>query len=244
MSTSARERAIEPFHLTEPQRAAALERARDVVVTAGAGCGKTSTLVARYVSLLADGYTPRSILAVTFTEKAAREMRSRVRRAVNTLSASAGDEDERQFWSSLYSSLDAARIGTIHSLCAEILRAHPAEANIDPRFNVLDEAQAALLRSQAVQDTLNELVDIAGCEVLFSAFSTQKLGKLLGTLLDQRLDASELRHTNAEPIQKFIQDAVDDPLLADGFRSLEAMSPGELERDAGDKLAPQVSMLL
>ncbi|MCE5257499.1 MAG: UvrD-helicase domain-containing protein [Chloroflexi bacterium] len=247
MDNTARERAIAGFHLTDSQHAAALERGRDVVVTAGAGCGKTSTLVARYVSLLADGCTPRSILAVTFTEKAAREMRSRVRRAVSALSVSAASEDERQRWSVLASTLDAARIGTIHSLCAEMLRAHPAEAGIDPRFTVLTEADAALLCSQSVQDTLNELVETPGCEPLFSAFKAKQLEKLLTSLLTQRLDASELRGADLNPLEitsRRLNAALDDPVFSANIAELRALPHTELLRDAGDKLAPQVLALL
>ncbi|NTW44712.1 MAG: UvrD-helicase domain-containing protein, partial [Anaerolineaceae bacterium] len=69
--------------LTTIQFDVASERERDVVVTAGAGSGKTRTLVARYLSLLAEGYAPESVVAITFTEKAAREMRARVRRELH-----------------------------------------------------------------------------------------------------------------------------------------------------------------
>ena len=61
---------------------------------------------------------------------------------------------ERDRWQEVYSGLDAARISTIHGLCAEILRSHPAEASVDPRFDVLDEGQGNLLRRQAVDETL------------------------------------------------------------------------------------------
>jgi ATP-dependent helicase/nuclease subunit A len=139
MSQVFAERVISIFKLTGGQKDAALERKRDVVVTAGAGSGKTRTLVARYASLLAEGLTPRRVVAITFTEKAAREMRSRVRDALVELIAQAETDDERKTWLDLNAQMDAARIGTIHSLCAEILRNHPAEAGIDPRFDVLDE---------------------------------------------------------------------------------------------------------
>ena len=126
MTKILRERVITSFGLTPDQRDAAIERNRDIVVTAGAGSGKTRTLVARYASLLADGLSPRAVVAVTFTEKAAREMRSRVRQALTDLLKQASTEEERQRWIAVNSEMDAARIGTIHSLCAEILRAHPA----------------------------------------------------------------------------------------------------------------------
>ena len=121
--------------LTEPQRKAVTLRDVPVIVTAGAGSGKTRALVGRYLSLLESGLPLRSIVAITFTDKAAREMRTRIRRQINEwLQMDAPDKD---WWQSVLADLDAARIGTIHSLCADILRAHPAEAGLDPRFEVL-----------------------------------------------------------------------------------------------------------
>ena len=86
----------------------------------------------RYLHLLEQGYPIRSILAITFTEKAAREMRSRIRNALSPI---------RSFIHSSFILLilTSARIGTIHCLCAELLRAHPAEAGLDPAFEVLEE---------------------------------------------------------------------------------------------------------
>jgi ATP-dependent helicase/nuclease subunit A len=129
------------LELTPTQRQAATLRGAPVVVTAGAGSGKTRALVGRYLSLLEDGAlypAPplRSIIAITFTDKAAREMRTRIRHQIGEwVMLDAPRKDE---WQAALADLDAARIGTIHSLCAEILRAHPVEMGLDPRFEVLE----------------------------------------------------------------------------------------------------------
>ena len=112
---------LENMDMTEVQRSAAAERERAVVVTAGAGSGKTRTLVARYLSLLADGLSPEELVAITFTEKAAREMRARVRLELRSMIDQSTTTADKEFWLQLERRMDAARIGTIHSLCAEIL---------------------------------------------------------------------------------------------------------------------------
>jgi ATP-dependent helicase/nuclease subunit A len=173
------------------QESAIWERGRDVVVTAGAGSGKTRTLVARYLALLAEGCTLRGAIAITFTEKAAREMRNRVRDEIRRYLETPGlSEVERDRWQDLYSALDAARIGTIHGLCSEILHSHPAEAPVDPRFEVLDEGQANLLRRQAVDETMAWVAEDPGLVRLFELLGERGLRDALDTLLRQRLDAA------------------------------------------------------
>ena len=86
-----------------------VSRGRDIVVTAGAGTGKTRTLVARYLSLLVEGMPLRSIVAITFTKKAAREMRNRIREEVRRfLESSDLGIDDKNYWSGIYEGLDAA----------------------------------------------------------------------------------------------------------------------------------------
>jgi ATP-dependent helicase/nuclease subunit A len=175
------------------QKPAIRERGRDVVVTAGAGTGKTRTLVARYLSLLAEGLHLRSIVAITFTKKAAREMRNRVREEVRKYLERADlSLEKRDRWQALYAALDAARIGTIHSLCAEILRAHPAEARVDPRFDVLDEGQVNILRSRAVDEALAWATDDEEAVRLFDLLGERDLRSTLDALIQQRLDAQEV----------------------------------------------------
>ena len=93
------------------QAAAILARGRDVVVTAGAGAGKTLTLVARYLALLAEGCPLRNAIAITFTEKAAREMRNRVRDEVRRYLEMDGlPPAERDRWQEVYTGLDLSLI--------------------------------------------------------------------------------------------------------------------------------------
>jgi len=255
---------VAQMHVSAEQLPAVLARGRDVVVTAGAGTGKTRTLVARYLSLLAEsgamapqeGPPLRSILAITFTRKAAREMRNRVRDEIRRTLAAAGPDDlERQRWQRLYSALDAARIGTIHSLCSEMLRAHPAEANVDPRFEVLEEGQAAILLGRAVDEAMAWAADDAGAVGLFALLGERGLRGTLEELLRRRLEAGACFEALPEPLWPLweahllppIRSFVDDPGVRGSFDDLLRLRhDGTLERAeaAGDGLATPLRRLL
>ena len=113
-------------------------------VSAGAGTGKTSVLVERYVRAVCErGLDVDSILVITYTRKAAGELRSRIRAAL----VDRGRSD-------LARELDGAWISTIHGFCNRVLKAHPFGVGLDPRFRELDEAGAAVLRGEAFERAL------------------------------------------------------------------------------------------
>jgi ATP-dependent exoDNAse (exonuclease V) beta subunit len=112
-----------------------------VCVSAGAGSGKTFVLVERFLKLVRSGVDPREILTITFTEKAAQEMRERIARAF------AAPEHERE-----RSALDGAWISTIHGFCARLLRVYAVEADVDPSFSVLTELPLARVRRAAFSE--------------------------------------------------------------------------------------------
>ncbi len=142
--------------LTPQQEAAVAIEGRALLVDAAAGTGKTQVLVQRFLRLLerhAD-WPIDSIVAVTFTEKATREMRTRIRREIEAQAARA---DEGSPWQQRRRELDRLAVSTIHGLCARILRENPIAAGVDPRFTVLEETDTALLRDEAVRQVLAEL---------------------------------------------------------------------------------------
>lgn len=241
------EQVLKLFTLNEKQREAATERGRDVVVTAGAGSGKTSTLVARYACLLAQGRKPRRIAAITFSIKAAQEMRSRVRSTLMKLQEQAGEETEQLYWLELSTQIDSARIGTIHSLCAEILRNHPAEAGVDPRFDLIDEGLAEAIRVQVVEDTLARLVEEDRFLPLLYKIPVRDFSKMLRQMLKNRLETQEAFEITVDNksrlIDEFKQRMVS-PQNMELINELREMSPGELKADAGEKLADVVRELL
>lgn len=184
---------VQQLSPSEEQTPAILARNQEVVVTAGAGTGKTRTLVARYLALLSEGTGLRSIVAITFTQKAAREMRNRLRDAIREyLDRTDLSEDERGLWQAHYSTLDAARVSTIHSLCAEILRAHPAEAGLDPRFEVLEEGLTNVLREQVIAESLTWAANQPEVVSLFGLLGEAVLRRTLAVLLNRRLETSAI----------------------------------------------------
>jgi ATP-dependent exoDNAse (exonuclease V) beta subunit len=131
------------------RRAIANDLDATLVVEAAAGTGKTTELVNRIVRILASGRAEvRGIVAVTFTEKAAGELKLRLREALDVARTSAPD-DERERLNLALQSLEEAHVSTIHGFCAELLRERPVEARVDPLFSVLTESQAQRLFDQA-----------------------------------------------------------------------------------------------
>ncbi|ODS34003.1 MAG: helicase [Candidatus Scalindua rubra] len=119
---------------------------RDICVVAGPGSGKTRVLVERFSNLVTEHKTPiNEILTLTFTEKAANEMKIRAA----SLFEQKGMEKERQ-------EIEFAYLSTIHSFCARLLRENAIEAGINPQFRVMDELEAGRLKEQTLEDTLKK----------------------------------------------------------------------------------------
>src|SRR3974390_1001028 len=120
-------------------------------VEAAAGTGKTTALVGRIVALIYEGIsTLDRIVAVTFTEKAAGEMKLRLRAEIEHARNVGDVTPERSTrLATALSRLELARIGTIHAFCGDLLRERPVEAEIDPLFEVAAEEQAADLMDRA-----------------------------------------------------------------------------------------------
>ncbi len=155
---------------------------RHVSVTAGPGSGKTTVLVERYLHILRENKNLNidQIVAITFTNRAANEMRKRLRKDLDRILAeSAGDE--RQRWMRYKRTLDGAVINTIHGFCALLLREFPVEARIDPQFLLLDAHDAAILLEAAVEETLTEFISSGRKSIsqLALGFGRSKLAEAL-----------------------------------------------------------------
>jgi ATP-dependent exoDNAse (exonuclease V) beta subunit len=124
---------------TNEQQRAAIDAHGTVFVAAGAGTGKTAVLVERFVTAVVDdGLDVQSLLVITYTERAAGELRARIRSRLI--------ERERP---DLALELDGSWVSTIHGFCRRLLGAYPLAAGVDPGFRVLDEPQALVLQAEA-----------------------------------------------------------------------------------------------
>ena len=133
-----------------------------LIVEAAAGTGKTTELVRRIVRVIQTGRAEvTGIVAVTFTEKAAGELKLRLREALEEARGASGpDSEERRRLDTAVGTLEEAQVSTIHGFCADLLRERPIEARIDPLFRVLTEAQAARMYDEGFHRWLEtELAD-------------------------------------------------------------------------------------
>jgi ATP-dependent helicase/nuclease subunit A len=149
---------------TPEQRAVIEARDRDVFTEAGAGTGKTGVLVERYCDAVTeDGVGPDRILAFTFTERAAGELRERIRRLLTTRARSAAERGDPEGSAEIARAAregERAWITTIHGFCRRLLATHPVAARMDPRFRVLDEVEAARLSERAFEAALEEVLEV------------------------------------------------------------------------------------
>ena len=181
-------------------RAHAVDPAENVVLEASAGTGKTRVLVERYVNLLLAGVDPANILAMTFTRKAAAEMRQRIiERLREAAAASALDAARRR---DLRQRLGHIAISTIDAFCLSLIREFPLEADVDPAFDLADETEIPRLIDEALDSALRIgrgiARDDADVSMVFVQLGERRLRAGLGALLDRRLVAGDI-------LQRFLQ---------------------------------------
>ena len=142
-----------------PEQALAINTIKsNVSLLAGAGSGKTYVLMKRFVQILrADlSVNPTNIVAITFTRKAADEIKGRVRQAVGECVEQAQTDLERLRWQEHLQKVESAPISTIHSLCSRILRDNPVETQLDPEFTILEDFEAQDFFKETLQQYLRK----------------------------------------------------------------------------------------
>ena len=248
---------------TQQQAAAITTRNVSIALSAGAGCGKTFVLTQRFLAGLepsssdARDVSLHSLVAITFTDRAAREMRDRIRAAcherLRNCPAEAVDH-----WLEVLRGLDSARISTIHSFCTSLLRSQAVEAGLDPTFSVLEPALADTLLRNVVREAVNQLLenrdpDATKFVVLYGLERTRDLLRSLTTqrfqidfrtfadVTPEQLAASWLRKWRMEVAPRLIRTFRESTLVA---RVLELISGAPCKRDKMvDRIANLATLL-
>lgn len=180
------------LNFTENQAAAINTLNCNVSVSAGAGSGKTRVLVERFINILAQGIKnpqqavmPKEILAITFTRKAAGEMKERIRKRLYELEKE--DTANRSFWHQQRQNFDQARISTIHGFCNGILKENPVETELDPCFNVAEENDMTEFLETGIFNYIKKALDEhnSAVETLVRAYGIDGFKKQLNTIYAQ-----------------------------------------------------------
>src|SRR5262249_40435830 len=215
--------------LTDQQRLALGVPEASVALSAGAGCGKTMVLTERFLAALDDagGRPLKALVALTFTEKAARELRQRIRARCRARLA-AGEDPE--WWWAVLRGLDAAPIGTFHEFCARLLRRHSLQAGVDPEFVILDESIAGSLRDEAVRIALRKLLAARDADLieLGTDYGLRQVREALGRLASLG---------GAVHLDGWVRQEPDS--IAEGWRTLAADRLWPTVRDRASSIAAQ-----
>ncbi|MGE4169372.1 MAG: UvrD-helicase domain-containing protein [Candidatus Margulisiibacteriota bacterium] len=187
-----------------PHQEAALDTTHHLLVEAGAGSGKTTVLVERIIRILeASSEVHLShLVALTFTAKAALELRERLQARYAPDSLDSAERYRR------LKAIAAADIGTIHDWCGRFLRSTTLTTGLDPQFSIIEREEAALLWQEAVAQTWTTLSDgqDAGLKTLLKDFSAPKIREILKTLYQHKTKVVSWQNQG-----KF--NSVSDPLL-------------------------------
>jgi ATP-dependent helicase/nuclease subunit A len=201
-----------PFDETDPApqevdadaqaRGLAVDPLRNIVLEASAGTGKTRVLVDRYLRLLSAGVDPRNILAITFTRKAAAEMRQRI--AARIAEQARLSPSGAVSWRELADRSGDIAVSTIDAFCLSLLREFPMEADVDPGFRVAEDTEVARLSEESINRTLRICrglaLEDAGLAFALAELGDSRLARGLSGLLERRLLVEDVfartaRHT-------------------------------------------------
>ncbi len=197
------------LNFTPEQRRAIAALKGNVIVSAGAGSGKTRVMVERYLGLLeaqrqAQKGSQANLVAITFTKKAAGELKERLRQELGRRSLE--EPQERDFWQRQQRELERAQISTIHGLCTRLLREQAAVLGLDPDFQVADEVEAAYWVGQWVDSffACRYREQDADLDLLVQAYGGGAVKGQLRLLLAKAADLAALGDL-AAPYQAYIQ---------------------------------------
>ena len=211
-----------------PSQKKALSSDRHLAITANAGSGKTRILVERFIDLFEQDpdLHVRNVLAITFTNNAAAELRTRILKSVKNRIAGLGEGEasRRARLVKLRDSLSSSFVSTIHGFATRMIRSYPVEAKVDAGFATLEGADERLLTEEAIEATLisafEEALSLDGDapkRVFFRTLDRRTVTDVLRSLLSNRARALALK--------KSFCDRSDDQVIADWIQALCELTP-------------------
>jgi ATP-dependent helicase/nuclease subunit A len=228
-------------------RAHAVDPSKNVVLEASAGTGKTRVLVERYVNLLRAGVEPDHILAITFTRKAAAEMRQRIIERLKEASRLSQFDAGR--WRDLRERLGDIAISTIDAFCLSLLREFPLEADVDPGFDLADSTEVPRLMSESLDQALRICRAVANGDedvaLVFAQLGERRLRGGMSALLERRLVAPQALRRFLQAGPRDLTAAAASASAAARLREACARVPDGLERflNDGPRRHPRFAML-
>lgn len=170
------------------EQAEALDIGKNIALKAGAGSGKTRVLTKRFLRLLVEvpDITIDKIVAITFTRKAAAQMKEKVRSEISTRISKANDSKEKNRWKNIRMELTSANIDTIHGFCGRMLKDNFEIMGLDPMFNIIEDADSDTKLVEIGDEVINEYIEESGngeiVGTVLSAYSSSLVAS--GTLRD------------------------------------------------------------
>ena len=208
--------------LDKQQKIAVDHPERTMAISAGAGSGKTRVLVERYIRVVLDDIAGiDEILAITFTKKAASELKSRVReRLQNFLESS--DREKKRIAEKALRKIDSAPISTIHSFCQSILKENAIEAGLEPNFRVLESSESTVLNNEIVSRVISNFLRTDDKDELFLIHSIKSNGvyDLAHLALNDRYRLNKALETSSNLVKNNSYDDTANELFAVEYNNL------------------------
>ena len=211
-----------PMKLDKQQKTAVDHPEKTMAISAGAGSGKTRVLVERYIRIVLDGLAEiDEILAITFTKKAASELKSRVRERLQEVFQS-GKGEKKIIAEKALRKIDSAPISTIHSFCQSILKENAIEAGLEPNFRVLDSSESKIMNNEIISRLISNFLHTDDEDELFLIHSIKLNGlyELAHMALNDRYRLNKALETSAELVTDGLYNDTTDRIFENEYNSL------------------------
>ena len=208
--------------LDKQQKIAVDHPEKSMAISAGAGSGKTRVLVERYIRVVLDDIAGiDEILAITFTKKAASELKSRVRERLQEVYES-GNGEKKKISEKALRKIDSAPISTIHSFCQSILKENAIEAGLEPNFRVLESSESKILNNEIVNRVISNFLRTDEKDERFLIYSIKSNGvyDLAHLALNDKYRLTKALETSRSIVKNSLYDEKANDLFSNEYRNL------------------------